>query len=269
MELKIYKPSQSYGDNLAQKKRRHFFIWLSAVLTVLVLLSGFIFYALFYSGWMDITSISINGLKTLTADQVLPGISSAIEEEILPILHIKYQKNAFFFNPERIRADILSQFQVIKEVSVIKNYPHSISINITERTPIGTWCFTDGCSYFDDEGALWGKALKSSGSLLLTVEDNRVYAGQQKAIDKDFFENIKKAVAGLGDLNIKISKVVILADSITDFQIYTVRGYYIIFTVESDIAKQIEVLKIFLNEKGQNFRAGYIDLRIEGRVYYK
>ena len=70
--------------------------------------------------------------------------------------------------------------------------------------------------------------------------------------------------------NIRVNKIEIRPDSINDFYIYTTNGFYIIFNMEISIPKQIEVLKIFLAEKGQDFKpTEYIDLRIEGRVYYK
>ena len=51
--------------------------------------------------------------------------------------------------------------------------------------------------------------------------------------------------------------------------------YYIIFSTDSDIKNQLDVLKIFLNDKTNNsapvggFHPQYIDLRIENKIYYK
>lgn len=267
----------NYRDTLAQQKKRRFFIRLLLLFLSLLTVGGLIMYALFFSSAMRINDISIIGLKTIEPEEIRAMIEPVIEQSAFNLPAFKPRKNILFFDPEPVLESILAKFPIIKDIRITKDYFHKISFNITERTPLGTWCFTDhgstllttGCSYFDDEGMLWGKALKSSGSLLLIVEDGRIFSEHQNRVESGFLENIQEAMTGLDGLGVKVNKVVIRPDSINDFYIYTIQGYYIIFSEEFPLAKQIEVLKIFLNEKGRDFKAEYIDLRIEGRVYYK
>lgn len=267
--MSMYGHNSSYTDGLAHKKRRRFFIRLYSVMAVLLLTAGAFIYGFFYSGWLDITSITIAGFKSIDEDQLSPIIRSVIENGRIPLLGTRYGKNTYLFDQNTAKEHILAQFEVIKDVQVKKEYPHSIRIEITERTPVGTWCFVDGCSYFDNDGVLWGKALRSSGSLFLTIEDNRIFPEHQNKLDGVLLENILSAIIGLKSLNIKTNKVVIRPDSIDDFYVYTIPGYYVMFSQELSVAEQIEVFKIFLEEKGQNFKAEYVDLRIKGRIYYK
>lgn|SRR3989344_274638 len=284
MAGRAYAPYNSYSGNLAREKRRRFFIRLSVSMFCGVMLGGISAYALFYSGWLDVNSISINGLKSITEDQVSPTIKTMIEENVVPILRIRFQKNVLFFDPGPVKKAIIAQFPVIRTIEISKELPHKIIVDIIERNAWGTWCAngdsssmplrqssgqaTTSCRYFDEEGVLWGKSLRSSGVLLLNVEDLRKIEGQNK-ISPQLLAGIKELVAGLGNIDIKINKIEIPADFIGEFRTYTTRSYYLIFNINSSIKEQINVLRILLKEKGEGFNPQYIDLKIEGRAYFK
>ena len=257
-----------YGDNLAREKWRRFFIRISIATFCGAMLGGISGYALFYSGWLDINSISINGLKSVTEDQVSPTIKTMIEKNVLPILRIRFQENVIFFDSDMAKESILAQFPAIKEVEIIKELPHEIIVNLTERVALGTWCLGQNCYYFDDEGVLWGKALRSSGSLLLNVEDLRKSDNSTK-VDVQLLAGIKELISALENISIKINRIEIPADSIGEFRAYTTHGYYLILNMESSVKDQVTVLRILLKEKGEGFNPQYIDLKVEGRAYYK
>lgn len=273
----IYSRHNPYGDNLARKRRRRFFLILSFGIAGVLTAAGLLVYVLLFSPWMRLTETNINGLKTVRAEEIFPLIDSIKNEGILGRLSIKPQQNILFFNEDVLADKLVSQFSVIKEVAISKEFPHKLTLDITERIPVGTWCLLDdgstllttSCRYFDDSGVLWGKALRSSGSLLLSIDDLRITEEQTKMIDQSILEPIKKAIVGLDELGIKIKKIEIPDGTIGDFRVYIVAGYYILFNNESDIFGQIKVLKILLDEKGKNFKPTYVDLRIDGRIYYK
>ena len=135
--------------------------------------------------------------------------------------------------------------------------------NFSERKPAGIWCFKDSCSYFDGDKILWGQPARSSGFIFLTVEDER--GGHE--IDDGFFKPIMEVAKSMAG---EIKNIIIPADSFNEFRVYT-SDYNIIFTTDSDIQNQLDILKILIKEKGKDagFHPQYIDLRIEGRVYYK
>src|SRR3989344_3293469 len=130
MAGRTYQPQNSYAGNLAREKRRRFFIRILVSVFCGAMLGGISAYALFYSGWMDINSISINGLKSVTEDQVSPTIKTLIEKNVLPILQIRFQKNVLFFNPKPVKEAILAKFSVIKGIEISKELPHKITVNI-------------------------------------------------------------------------------------------------------------------------------------------
>ena len=282
MKSDIYNYNK-YGDNVARKKWRHFFLKVLVVFAVFLGLSVISIYFLFFSKFLQINEQNIEGLQTLTSGEIYPILDSIINKTAFGISSLKLQKNMIFFNDELVRSKILSSFPVVEEVEIKKEYPHKIIVQIKERSAIGTWCFnkndvpavdsstllTTGCRYFDQNGVLWGKALKSSGSLFLTIEDMRSSGSYLEVIEPSFQEALKQVVTGLGRMNIVIRKISIPDDSINDLQVHTARGYRIIFNADSEVNKQIESLKIFLANQSQDFKPEYIDARINGRIYYK
>ena len=146
---------------------------------------------------------------------------------------------------------------------------HGLALNFLERKPSGIWCFKESCSYFDNDKVLWGQPAKSSGFIFLTVDDQRLKTEPQ--IDSDFFEPIMEVAKSMSG---EINNIIIPEGSFNEFRVYTA-DYYVIFTTDFSIQNQLDVLKIFMNDKAKTpqsadgFHPQYIDLRIDGRVYYK
>lgn len=258
-----------YCDNLARKKRRRFFISFLIGFIVTVAFVGSSIYLLFFSDWMKITIVKIDGLKTVDSGAIYSMVDSAKNEVFLNLIDLKPQSNILFFDNNKLRSNILTYLPVIEDVNIAKIFPHDLEINIKERTPVGTWCFISKCRYFDDSGVLWGEALRSSGSILLSIDDQRIDDKNPVLADKNFLESIKTAMGGLDNLGIKIKRIEIPDGKIGDFKVYTFSGYDLLFNIDSDISGQIEVFRIILDQKGKEFKPQYIDLRIDGRVYYK
>ncbi len=256
-----------YSDGLAQKKRRRFFVKLSIILASIIASAGLTVYALFFSSLLSITKISVEGTRTIDASEIIALVTSDINQ-ISHVFPIKLRKDILFFSESLIKKEILAKYSVIKNIEIKKNIPNDVVIVITERTPAGTWCQNNGCRYFDSDGMMWGSALRSSGSLLLAVDDMRA-SSSSDTTEISFMETIKKLAAGFEKLSIKITKIEIPADSIGDIRVHTVDGYYVVFNIDSDINKQLDTLRIFLNNKNGDTQMQYIDVSIEGRAYYK
>ena len=274
--MKNARSYNAYGDNLARKKRRRFFVKLLLLFLATVGVGVSLFYIIFFSQLMQIKDVTITGLKTLKPNGISSIINSEMETDFFSQLHIKLQKNIFFFDEAQAKSEILAQFPIIKDLEINKNYLHKLVLAITERTAIGTWCFGDdgstslttSCKYFDDDGFMWSNAIRSSGSLLLTIEDLRVIPEKTNRADTVLVDIIKNIVSGLNTIGIKINKLEI-PNATGDLKVYTNRDYYILFNAGPDTDKQINALKIFLNEQNKDFHPEYIDARIAGRIYYK
>lgn len=254
--------------NETLRRYRRFFIFkvILMILGTVAVISGLI-YLLFFSRLFDVREVSFNGLDTVNSDVFKIKIDEHLNQKILN--YLPRRNNIFFVNSDNFENEFTSAYPVFKLVKVQKRLLHGLALDFLERKPAGIWCFASAsggsCSYFDNDKVLWGQPAKSSGFIFLIIEDHR--GREDRQIDKEFFNPIMEVAKNMSG---EIKNIIIPADSFNEFRVYTA-DYYIIFTVDSDIQKQLDVLKIFLDEKDKDphFSPQYIDLRIEGRVYYK
>ncbi len=221
-------------------------------------------YLFLFSPLFKIRNISIQGLSSDQKAILLADVQRVMETKMLGV---KLYQNIFLFNADKVGDEFIVDMPVIKSVQVKKNYLRGLEFNFLMRKPIGIWCFNDNCQYFDEDGKLLGKAPESSGFVYLTVKDNR----EEQTIDPQILKSILLVNRQLPTFNVHADSVLISKNSLAEFRVQTNNGYDLIFSFDSDISRQLEVLRIFLEDKIKNpiFAPQYIDLRIDGRVYYK
>lgn len=255
----------NYRDKLARRNRLFFILKISGIIAALILVIGGGIYFLFFTDKLEIKEVAINGLKTLDRELIMDKINERLDYKKYGYLNT--QKNIIFFDGDTLTADLLSANSVLDAVRIEKTFPHRLSVEISEKEPVGIWCAAGECRYFNHEMETWGQAVRSSGFLFLTVEDSR--QTEKFGIDADFFRAINELTANLSQLTIK--SIAIPENSFDEFRVYTDRNFYLVFSLDSNIKDQVDILKIFLTDKNKdpNFNPQYIDLRINGRVYYK
>ena len=261
-----------YKDSLTRKRRRSFLIKsLIAGVIIFAIIAG-AFYLIFFSSVFMIESVTIKGLEDIPTDSVTSEIERHKERKIWGFIPVG--KNILFLDQQSLKNDLLNKYDNLRDVSIDRNNLGSLIMNFTERDPTGVWCFenyitsNDKCKYFDESMSLWGEVRKSTGFALLTILDEKQF--DEQAIDKEYFNAILLTIKSLRDI-VNIKNVTIPKNTVSDIRFSSNGGYDLIFSLDSNIVRQIEVLKIFLNNKKDdtNFKPQYVDLRIDGRVYYK
>lgn len=265
--MKVYDSKNiKFRDGLVEKRRKRFILKTLFFIGLAIAIVGFILYLLFFSGLLEIKEVSVSGLDKVGNDEFNGGLNRRLNSKWLGL--VEYQRSVLFFDSDAFKAEILASFPEVKDISVNKELPHTLNMIIAERETAGIWCFIDDCKYFDKEGITWGDPAGSSGFLILNINDLRQEA---QTIDKYLLNNFMFIVQQLKEADILISKFTIPSNFFGDFNAFTSAGYELLFSTDSDIKRQIEVLEIFLAEKrdDSNFKPQYIDLRLNGRIYYK
>ncbi len=264
----------TYRDELVLKQRRALMrrlYWGAAAFAILV---GGLVYLFFFSSVFRVRDVVIDGIDQLNQENVRAWVSDTLDRRSLKMFQLK--RNIVFLNADDLKAQLSAQYPVLRDVSVRKEYFHTLIVSALERTAIGTWCFNGDCVYFDQDGKPWGQAPVSSGFVLLTVLDLRATGG--KVIDGNFLAAIRNVAGGLSRMGIKTRSVTIPENSVDEFRVAAAgglpagqAGYDILFSLDSDYKGQLDVLRVFLDQKGKDpaFDPLYFDLRIDGRVYFK
>jgi len=293
-DIKTIRERSDFG----RRARRPFIFWLAAVGALALAASAV--HILFFADILRIQTVSIseNGRISESSDgkAILAAINSVLEEKKIGFL--KIAENILFFDRSATEKQLSEDLLFIKNVKINKLFPHGLAVEFSKKIPIGVWCFKDGgCRYFDAAGSMWGEAEKSSGFLLLSVDDLRNGGNTAKsaAVDAAFFMPLLKINEYLPAVNLKIKNAEIPENSLGEFKIFTDKNYFLFFDAGStnsrqagstssrqagstnsrqagsDIAGQLESLKILLEERGKDtgFNPQYIDLRIGGRIYVK
>ncbi|MEK9158335.1 MAG: hypothetical protein AAB638_04120 [Patescibacteria group bacterium] len=230
---------------------------------------GAVVYGLFYTSLLQASLINIDGLNEQHKQQVLAVINQRLGHKVFGI---PVGRNLFFTSAGSLEADMSKQFTFLENISVNKNYPHALYVSGKERQAEGVWCVQNNCRFFDHEGIAWGEAAPSSGFLLLSIEDMRLASGSlPSSVDSRFLKAIQVVVPSLSAQQIKIKKIIIPADSFTEFNALTSEGYTIIFSLDSDIVGQLDAYRIFRDQKLKDIepKPSYIDLRFDERIYFK
>ncbi len=261
------QPSRfSYNDPLLKRRRRLVRAKIMALVGVGVVIVGAGVYGLFFSPVFAIRDISIIGLETIDSTAIHEKIQQALDQKRLGF--IPWGRNILFFKGQTLADDFLQQYPQLASVKIERHFYHGVEAHFVERKVVGIWCTEDsGCVFFDADGTTWGHAPHSSGALVTVVEDERPDA---PIFDSEYFHSITQASLRLGQMELGAKRASIPKDSFHDFWIYTFKDVPIMMSLDSDINKQLDALKLFLSQKAPaNWHPSYIDLRIDGRFYYK
>ncbi len=258
----------------SKKLRRKRIIW-KLVLGFLILL--FIFgcaTAFFYISYLRIKKISIEGNSSLSTEKISGEVSDYLNGKFFRIFP---RDNILILPKEAIVSNLLSKFPRIKEVSLNKNFPDSISVKIKERQQEALLCINDspsagGCAFIDKNGYVFEKAPYFSGDVYLKFFDERESPlgtiGFQIIPEEQFKKLIDFRNFVSGE-NIKISKIILKKEGI--YEADTSEEWHILLNEQNEPQISYENLKISLDSKiqGDRQKLEYIDLRFGNKVFYK
>lgn len=267
--MKLYDAHASkFQDRLVIKKqRRRRAIYYFLGLCILAGLAA-AFYFVFFSGKFTVISVEVNGLSSHHE----PVFVEAVEKYLArKIMSVRYGRNIFVIRAENLERKLMAQFPFIQEIQ-IQTETNRLKLAVIEKTPEGIWCFgPDLCYYYDSEGKILEQTVASSGYLLTSVYDERPSRSGAFLIDSDYRKATVQIKSFFSSINLRPIRFTIPNDRFGELNVQTADNYNIIFSLDTPLASQLETLRIFLTEKRKDphFNPRSIDLRVEGRVYYR
>ncbi|TSD02072.1 MAG: Uncharacterized protein Athens071425_170 [Parcubacteria group bacterium Athens0714_25] len=270
---------QQWIKNKREKKVRHErSLFLRAIFYFLLASFVAVFlYVLFFSGFLKISKITLEGAKDLKREDVLEIVDN--------YLHGKYwgivEKNNFILVFEgKLENKILDKFRKIRSIEVEKIFPNTLNIIIDERESLLIWSAGDEKFVLDENGRAYERAdfnsklVKENNLVEIKDESNKSVSIGEKVLSSDYIDfslAIRDRIEK--EIDLPIENQYRTNSRIADEVIVrTQEGWDIFLNNKLDLDYSSRMLKTFLEKQvGQDQRREleYVDLRIEKKIYYK
>jgi cell division septal protein FtsQ len=273
MRVISYNKQQKLQQLEKRKKSSRKYYWIFGF-CVLFLLG--IVYISFFASIFDIREVKIGKLDNINSSQVQKIADTWLTKSII---FIKRNRNFILFNPKEISQLIKINILLADSVSVVRN-GHTIEINISEREPVGVWCFSkkEVCYFFDSSGISYQLTNPTEGFIYAVVNDNRnrdVELGREVET-KEWRNRIFMIREQMKQNGFEISSFDLTDDETGGFFINVLykddNKFKMMLSVSTDIVRQLNAfVNIYLKKMTSEERSQleYADLRIPDRVYYK
>lgn len=253
---------------------RNRFFWL--ILLLLVIFSG-IFYLVSFSRFFEVQGSEISGNQKVSSENLENIFKKEIEKKIiLGGGRTVVSKSIFLANLNKIKERILNDYPQIAKVTLKRNFPNKISIQIEEREPIAIFCQAEpgkNCFLIDKEGIIIDSVvIINSENLKLAKIIGNIDSPNLgvKVIEKNYLDSILEIQKKLSESQkLEIKEFIPSEKKLT---VWTFEDWQIFFDPSGDISDQILNLAIILKEKvppEKRPNLEYIDLRFENKIYFK
>ncbi len=248
-----------------------------------------LFYFIFVAGvWVflgsplfQIKKIDVVGEKEVSREEILSVVISGV-------LGKSWWKPFFGINNmliwrEGSADDALVFLPKIKSIDIKKNYQNgSILVKVVERDPYGIWCgFSPAsssdtsmeetsCWWFDEDGAIFQRAVFTEGSLITLISDySQSGLGlRSNILPRELLPNALSIFKVLKSSGLDVKEIRLSDIKLEEMEVTTFFGPKIYFSLRFPANNALEVIKSFVGK--MNFsNLEYLDFRVENRVYYK
>ena len=247
---KIFRPP-------VEKNKESFFKKWSKATKLVILLAILVLtfvYLIFLAPWFKIKRIEIVGSPN---DQIQNELDKLRGH------------NIFSFSSLSLEQKLISQNRNFSNIKIYRGIPDTVRVVFENRNPKLIW-ESSGSQYLVDSNAVLYKQLDlNDNSLLPKVVDSSNLAVKipEQISSADFVEFVNSANSELKKSNFKIQHFEVAE---TTFQLTAVNEdqIKIMLNVLEPLSEQMNALnKVYIANK--NDIKEYVDLRVEGRVYYK
>lgn len=255
-----------------------------------LLLAAGVVYFLFFSEWLQISNVLVEGNKITDKKLILDAVEPFLHKKTLFI----FPSNNFFFIPTgQIEREIAANFKRISKVNVSRGFPNSLAIRVEEKKAVLLFCSNNGCTWVDEEGiaynqSSYAEAIADSGGQgeespppkagdVVIVQDNShsQLALGQLATDPayvDFANRVWRSFAEKTGKELAFLSTPL--PSAQEIRAHTKEGWTVYLDTTLDLDKNLTLLNRLINQdlkekEGDTVCLDYIDLRVVDRVFYK
>ncbi|PJE58160.1 MAG: hypothetical protein COU81_02210 [Candidatus Portnoybacteria bacterium CG10_big_fil_rev_8_21_14_0_10_36_7] len=245
------------------------------VLTSIIL--GGLVYLFVCSDVFKIREFEVSGARENINNSVL---SIAKDYSVEKVAKLIGRDNFWFFSFNQLKGKLFDKYPVLENVKVGHSGLHKVTIELQEKSPVALYCQViknlgniSRCFFLDKKGIAYLSAPEIEGGKLPILKrnsDGEIKIGSS-VIDPTIFQKVNDVLNTLeANLPEVEAKEFILTNNL-ELELRTNEAWVVYFDITRDLKQQVLNLKQLLIEQIKDKRASisYIDLRIEGRVYYK
>ncbi|MDP4038428.1 MAG: FtsQ-type POTRA domain-containing protein [bacterium] len=263
-QVKIIGSSNLYRPNYPKPQKRPFEFKHYFKLTLFILIAVFLIYIAFFSPFSQVGKITVVGKTTLPSDEITRQVNQAISASITG-------RSTIFLNTSQIEDQLINQNYQFSSVKIERVFPNGIKINVKEKQPSIIWR-SGSSSYVLSEDGRTITDMTVNYSNLPTINDSAnlpVKIGD-KLVPASFVTFVLETIGGLNDRGIKIISMEV-PDTTSELYIKTDKAYLIKFDTNKNATEQLVSLDSVLKTLSRQNKkpSEYIDLRVEGRIFYK
>jgi hypothetical protein len=238
---------------------------------------GICVYLLFFSTFLDISKINIQGNQDISSVEISKVVEKTLEGNYLKCFP---RKNFFLASEANIGSAVKSNFNRLEVGSIEKKFPDTLIVKVVERKAELVWCSGGVCYFVDGSGLAYEGASGTeedlrAGNFLVVVDDSAIPVDMGKTkISPDFIGYIEGANAMMRD-DLKIEPAASYHTpgiASREVSVLTSEGWMLKISSEYSIDEAKKIIQTLfekdLNEEARK-NLDYLDLRVKGKVYYK
>lgn len=199
-----------------------------------------------------------------------------IQGEVKPETQAEIEKlkgrNIFLLGGRRAEEKLREQQPSIKRIKIVRGLPDIVRIQVVERDPVLVWKSQDKYYLLDKEGYAYkevpGEHPTVQSTKQVVDESGLPVNRDQPVVSPDFIEFVRRFIAELPQTVDLKAKDFTVKQSTFQIEAHTESGPRLLLETSRSLAAQLEALNLVWTERKDQIKE-YVDLRVEGYVYYK
>lgn len=257
MKHQYFRQPKIYAATPAERK---------AVVSKWTIIAGLIFILLLFLAWFIFLS-SFFKIKTIT-------ISGSLNPEVAKEIDKFKGKNILLFRVGKIEKELAGGQTSISSLEIYKGIPDTLRVKVNVRVPEIIWQSQNKNYFIDKNGVIFELndyvSVSQDNAPLPMIIDNKnlnVNLGSQ-IITTDLVQyilDLNNDFAPKMGTKIKEFRV---NETTLQIEVVSEAGWKVLLDTSRDYNTQLTVLKKIFDQYGSEIKE-YVDLRVEGRAYYK
>ncbi len=236
------------------------------------------FYSLFFSEWLQVHSITIEGNQIVDKKAILDSVEPFLHKKVFKF----FPSNNFFFVPtKQIEKEILMNFKRISRASVERIFPGGVKIIVQEKKAVLIFCNNKGCTWVDGDGVSYNQSSffevsSDNGNLVVVRDSSNADIPLDSLITSPEYVNFANEVSRKfkEKTGFEITEISTPIPSALELRVKTSDDWMAYFDISLSLERSLELLMKIIDQeiKSKNMEVRcleYVDLRLSDRAFYK